>query len=38
MIAVIISIIIAGILSIIWGNAIVNMKEKHTDYPGNDFL
>jgi Na+/citrate or Na+/malate symporter len=38
MIAVIITITISTIISILWANGIHNMKEEHPDYKGDDFL
>jgi hypothetical protein len=38
MIAILISAIISVIVGILWVNGINNMKEKHPDYKGGDFL
>lgn len=38
MAAIIISLTISVTLSIVWVRGIYNMKEKHPDYKGDDFL
>ena len=38
MVGIIISLILATIISIAWVRGIDNMKKKHPDYKGNDFL
>ena len=38
MVGLIISFGIATIISILWVRGISNMKEKHPDYKGHDFL
>jgi Na+/citrate or Na+/malate symporter len=38
MVAIIISITISTIISIIWVKSIHKMKEEHPDYKGDDFL
>jgi hypothetical protein len=38
MVPIIISIIFAFIISFLWVRGIDNMKKKHPDYKGNDFL
>jgi len=38
MTAIIISLTISTILSILWVRGIHNMKDKHPDYKGDDFL
>jgi hypothetical protein len=38
MVGIIISLILATIISIAWVRGIDNMKKKHPDYKGEDFL
>jgi hypothetical protein len=38
MVAILISFIFAAIISFIWVRGIDNMKKKHPDYKGEDFL
>jgi len=36
-VAAIISVVI-GVIAFLWADGITNMKEKHPDYKGDDFL
>lgn len=38
MIPILITLVITIPISILWVRGIVNMKEKHPDYKGDDFL